>query len=351
MDKITNRQLNILEFIRKNGKASNKEIKGYSGDFFNNLSRITIIRDINDLIKKGLIKKIGKGRGIFYQEIISDRSLKYIDIDEYFKKGPDERMVAFENFNFNVFNNFKNIFSKSELFELKKINKDYLKRIKKLSSTILKKEFERLIIELSWKSSQIEGNTYSLIDTEILIKEHKEAKGHKKEEAIMILNHKKAFDYIFSNKTDFKKITIKKIEDVHRLLVSGLNVFYGIRKRIVGVVGTKYKPLDNQYQLREAIENMTVLINKTINPFLKTFIAIVLISYIQPFEDGNKRTARLISNAILLAYNICPLSYRSVNEADYKKAIILFYEQNNSRFFKELFIQQYKFSVKNYFII
>ena len=74
-----------------------------------------------------------------------------------------------------------------------------------------------------------------------------------------------------------------------------------------------------------------------------------MISYIQPFEDGNKRTARILGNAILLANNTCPLSYRSVNEADYKKAMVLFYEQNSARFFKELFTEQFKFAVENYF--
>jgi len=76
---------------------------------------------------------------------------------------------------------------------------------------------------------------------------------------------------------------------------------------------------------------------------------ISLISYIQPFEDGNKRTARLAGNAILLANNVCPLSFRSIEESDYKKATLLFYEQNNARFLKELFISQFKFSINNYF--
>lgn len=98
-----------------------------------------------------------------------------------------------------------------------------------------------------------------------------------------------------------------------------------------------------RFQLRETMENAAALINKTSNPFVKAFIAVLLISYIQPFEDGNKRTARLVGNVVLLARNVCPLSYRSVDEADYKKAMVLFYEQNNVRTFKELFIQQYKF--------
>ena len=75
----------------------------------------------------------------------------------------------------------------------------------------------------------------------------------------------------------------------------------------------------------------------------------LLIAYIQPFVDGNKRTARLLGNALLMANNACPLSFRSVDEAEYKKDLIVFYEQNSLRAFKELFIEQFKFAVENYF--
>jgi len=128
--------------------------------------------------------------------------LRYIDVDKYFQS--DERKIKFKRFNFDIIKNLKNIFSPEELAELQGLNKQYQERIKKLPDSIIKKEFERLTIELSWKSSRIEGNTYSLIDTEILIKENKEAIGHKKEEAIMILNHKKAIDYILDKKSNLK---------------------------------------------------------------------------------------------------------------------------------------------------
>lgn len=351
MKKLTQRQFNILEFIGAKESVGNQDVKNYLEEKNKEkISRITVVRDINELLKKGLIKKIGRGRNICYQEAIKNKILKHIDVDEYFKKGPDERIVVFDRFNFNIFKELKEIFSKQELEELNELNKNYQKRIKKLGSTVLKKEFERLTIELSWKSSQIEGNTYSLIDTEILIKENKEAKGHKKEEAIMILNHKKALDYILANKNDFKKINLRKLENTHDILIKDLNIPKGIRKRIVGIVGTKYRPLDNEFQIKEVIEKTLKLADGFKNPFLKAIVLVLLISYIQPFEDGNKRTSRLIGNAVFLANNICPLSYRSINEADYKKAIILFYEQNNVRFFKELFIQQFKFAVENYFL-
>ena len=170
-----------------------------------------------------------------------------------------------------------------------------------------------------------------------------------KEEAVMILNHKHALDFIYSDSSYFKKISISKIEDIHRLLIDGLGVSFGLRKNKVGITGTNYRPLDNIHQIREAAEKLVELINQIDNPIEKALIAVAMISYIQPFEDGNKRTARILGDALLLANNYCPLSYRSVQEVEYKKAITLFYEQNNISYFKKLFIEQFKQAVEKYF--
>ena len=344
MNKLTERQLNILEFIKKSGKVSNREIKNYLG----NISRVTIVRDLDFLLDMDLIQQKGKGRGIYYQEKIKKDFLKYIDIDKYFYQEFDKRKLKFEKFNFDVFENINSIFTLEEIKKFQAFNKQYQDRIKKLSSDELKKEFERLTIELSWKSSKIEGNTYSLIDTEILIKERKEAIGHKKEEAIMILNHKKALDYISDKRSDFKRLTLASIRSVHDLIIGGLGVERGMRKNPVRIIGTQYLPLDNQHQIIEAMEKTVKAINKLPDSFSKAIFAIVMISYIQPFTDGNKRTSRLLGNALLMADNICPLSFRSVDETEYKKSLIIFYEQNNLRSFKELFIEQFKFAVENY---
>ncbi len=117
----------------------------------------------------------------------------------------------------------------------------------------------------------------------------------------------------------------------------------------MGITGTAYRPLDNQFQIKDAIEEMCSLINAKENGFEKALLAVVLITCIQPFEDGNKRTGRMISNSLLIAHGACPLSYRSVDSLEYKKAMLLFYEQNNLAAFKQIFIEQNEFSVKNYF--
>ena len=349
MIRLTKRQKAVLEYITKQGPVSNRETLEYLKTAFGKVSRVSIVRDIHALLQDGLTKREGKGRSVLYKVAEKNEVLRYIDVAKYFSKPADQRDSK-ERFDFEIFEKLKNILSKEELSYFASAAQEYAARVKSLSPVALRKEFERLTIEFSWKSSHLEGNTYSLIDTEVLIKENKEAKGHSREEAVMILNHKKALDYVHDRKSNFRKLDLRKIENVQSIIVEGLGVQKGMREKPVGIVGTRYKPLDNKHQIREAMEKACRVINTTRNPAAAALLAIAMISYIQPFEDGNKRTARLIGNAILLAHNYPPLSFRSVDEAEYKKALILFYEQSNLGYFKELFTGQYKFSIENYFL-
>ena len=225
----------------------------------------------------------------------------------------------------------------------------FQKNVAQLSEIEYKKEFERLAIDLSWKSSQIEGNTYSLLETERLLKEKETAAGKTKDEAIMLLNHKDALDFIIENPNYLHPLSVSKIEDIHSLLTKELLIERNLRKRRVGISGTNYKPLDNEFQIAEALKNSCDVINSKTNIFEKSLLSFVLISFIQPFMDGNKRTARIVSNAILINAKYCPLSFRTVDSVEYKKAMLLFYEQNNISSFKEIFINQFEFAVNTYF--
>ncbi|MFH1564915.1 MAG: Fic family protein [bacterium] len=348
---LNKRQDKILEILDKRDGLGISEISSELKIVFKTIAKITINRDLKELVKQGCITTEGKARAVTYKLSPHYNLIRPINIEKYFKIEADRR-EAKKSFDFNIFILLKNdILTEDEKQHLDDLNNEYRKNIKKISLTIKKKELERLIIELSWKSSKIEGNTYTLLETEVLIKEGREAKGHEKQEAVMILNHKKALDYIVKNKSNFKKITIRKIEDVHCLLTQNLGISKNLRKTAVGITGTKYMPFDNQHQIREAMEKTCDAVNAFGSSLSKAIILSILIAYIQPFEDGNKRTSRLMANAILLAYDMCPLSYRKMDEVEYKKAVILFYEQNNLSYFKELFIEQFEFAVKNYFRI
>lgn len=346
--KLNKRQDQILSVLKNGARLSIAEIaKSIEADFVG-VPKITINRDLQKLIDLDFVGRFGQGRATTYALTTHFKLIERIDVQRYFQDEADKRMSK-EMFNFNIFSFLHNLLTEEEKKRLNALNNVYRNNIKKLSETLVKKEFERLLIELSWKSSQIEGNTYTLLETEALLKNNKKAKGHELEESIMILNHKKTFDYIRSHKDTFKIISVSKIEDVHSLLVGGLGIPKNIRNKAVGITGTKYRPLGNKFQVREALEKTCVLVNDEKDPLTKALLLSVMIAYIQPFEDGNKRTSRLIGNAMLIAHDMCPLSYRSVDEVEYKKAVILFYEQNNINYYKQLFVEQFEFAVENYF--
>jgi Fic family protein len=347
MERINNRQEKILTILKAQETLSPQQILE---KLKTKKTIITISRDLSKLVKLKYIKRIGQGRNTSY--LLLPKSLFFRPIDEknYFETEIDQRKII-ENFNFKIFDQLSKttIFNPDEEKILNDLHLQFNQNYSQLSPIIINKEIERITIELSWKSSVIEGNTYSLLETERLFKEGKEAKGKKKEEAIMLLNHKKALTFIFDNKKAFKKISRPKIEEIHKIITQNLNVTNNLRKTLVGITGTKFKPIDNQFQIIEAIENFCQLVNNIPNFFTKSFLSIILLSYIQPFEDGNKRTSRILGNTFLLANNSFPLPLRSVDEDLYKKATLLFYEQNNLTLFKKIFIDQCSFSVNNYF--
>jgi Fic family protein len=347
-EKLSKRQDAILAFVESSESASIGQIQEHIQRSLESVTKMTISRDLEKMLEMNLIERQGAGRAVFYQLSAQYSILKKIDVEKYFAVDSDQREIK-DKFNFDIFNQLKDIFTDAEKNKLFELNEVYKEKIKDISPDALRKEIERLNIDFSWKSSKIEGNTYSLLETEQLIKNQKEASGHSKEEATMILNHKKALEYIGGKRKDFQLVSVSKIENIHSLLVDGLNVTKNLRKTLVGITGTNYKPLDNEFQIKEALEKTCKLVNETKDVFEKAIILMLLIAYIQPFVDGNKRTSRLSGNAILQSFDSCPLSYRSMDEIEYKKAILLFYEQNNISYFKELFLKQFEFAVENYF--
>lgn len=342
------RQVELLNYLTLNAGTSRAELEKSLVN--KGVSRITTIRDLNHLIKLGWVELIGGGKYVRYVLKQGREILVPVDIDQYFSKTTDVRDIKYKGFNFDLINNLKGLFSNDEL-ALFEHGKEKLKiQFNTLDKTILKRELERFTIELSWKSSQIEGNTYSLLETEELIKNKKEARGHDKDEAIMILNHKSAFDTTLKKKESFKNINILDIQSLHSELTKDLGIKSNLRESAVGITGTKYMPIDNKWQIEEALAKLVAHTNILDNIPEKALIYLAMISYLQPFVDGNKRTARMISNAVLLSNDYFPLSYRSVDEVEFKKALVLYYEQNNLFHLKRLFLEQQQFAINNYFL-
>ena len=342
---LSDRQAVILNKLRQTDRISAEQLRQTLGD----ISIATIKREMKALVLLGYTMSSGRGRGSGYALTKLGELLTPVDAHAYCAQEPDAR-GGFESFDSGLLSATPGtVFTDAERARLEAATTSYQARAREISETLTKKELERFVIELSWKSSRIEGNTYTLFDTERLIREGISSEGHSPEEAAMIINHKRAFEFVYANRQLFSgEPSRAAVEEVHRLLVEGLNVGSGLRRQMVGIVGTRYRPLDNQFQINEALDELRRVIGRVKEPYTAALIALLGISYIQPFEDGNKRTARLLVNAVLLARSCAPLSYRSVDEIAYREATLVFYETHSLAPFRDIFVEQYLFAAEQY---
>ena len=340
--------IEILQFLHYHPLANRAEIMV---GLTKAPSDSTMKRLLSAAVKEGNVETAGRGPATKYKLTPQAHVTMPLNLATYFDKDIDEREVQ-ESFNFDLIRDVLpkvEIFTKEELEVLNAAQMEFEKNTEGMTELEYRKEMERLGVDLSWKSSQIEGNTYSLLETERLLKDKQTASGKTKEEAVMLLNHKDALDFVLDVPDYLKELSVHRIEDIHSILTKELEVDRNIRHRRVGITGTNYRPLDNEFQIREALEDTCTLVNGKDNVFEKALLTLVLLSYIQAFVDGNKRTARITSNAVLIANGYCPISFRTVDSIDYKKAMLMFYEQNNIVAFKKIFIEQFLFAVKTYF--
>ena len=338
----------ICHFLKDHPGTSSSEIHVGIGQM---VSYATVKRELQELLANKLVATTGQGKGTKYALHEGYDILFPMNSREYFQKDLDQRSIK-NTFDFKLIETLSRVdslFTAPEKVKLQELQNTFNQRIASLSPEVYKKEFERLAIDLSWKSSQIEGNTYTLLETERLIQEKITASGRTKDEATMVLNHKAAIDFIMEHPETFERLSIRSIEEIHSILIAELNISPNIRHSRVGITGTNYRPLDNEYQINEALHDACKLINQRTDVFEKALLALVLISYIQPFEDGNKRTARIICNALLIHARHCPLSFRTADPITFKEAMLIFYEQNNVSAIKDIFVEQYAFAVETYF--
>lgn len=197
-------------------------------------------------------------------------------------------------------------------------------------SKITAKELEYLTVELSWKSSALEGNTYTLLDTQLLLTEGIKAQGKTEFETQMILNHKNAVVFIVENPNLFSDdIKFATVEELHKIIGHNLGISAGVRKRLVRISASNYTPLSSPQQLRESADTALNTISRLSDPFMKSLMALSLIPYLQIFEDGNKRTGRMLANAILISTIGKGFSLRKVSARKLALAYLAFYEFNS----------------------
>ena len=221
----------------------------------------------------------------------------------------------------------------------------------RLAGTYVRKVFNRLLIDLSWNSSRLEGNTYSLLETQRLLEQGEAAEGKDALEAQMILNHKAAIELLVDQATEvgFNRYTILNL---HALLSDNLladpQACGHLRTREVEISGTVYHPLDVPQVIDECFQQIldtTAAIN---DPFEQAFFAMVHLPYLQPFEDVNKRVSRLSANLPLIRENLSPLSFVDVPEKPYVEGLLGVYELNRIELLRDVFIWAYERSCARY---
>lgn len=213
---------------------------------------------------------------------------------------------------------------------------------------------QRLLIDLSYNSSRLEGNTYSRLDTQKLVVEGITAEGKVHEETVMIINHKEAILFLVENAHDIELNSLT-IRNLHHLLSQDLlanpQACGNIRTIEVDIGKSTYKPLGNPHVLKELFELVLFKARKIEDPFEQSFFLLVHLSYLQAFEDVNKRTARLGCNIPFIKNNVCPLSFTDVARDDYSAALLAIYEKNDIAPMLDLYGWAYRRSCEHYGVV
>lgn len=219
------------------------------------------------------------------------------------------------------------------------------------AGTFAKDILNRLLIDLSWASSQLEGNTYSRLDTERLIEFGQAAEGKNALETQMILNHKQAIEYLVLNPENARVHTDTLIA-LHAFLSDGLMADPAavgrIRRRAVEIGGSVYLPIALPQRLEELFGIVTQMAAEITDPFEQAFFLMVHLPYLQPFEDVNKRVSRLAANIPFIRHNLCPLSFIDVPQQAYVDGMLGVYELNRVDLLRDVFVWAYERSCQQY---
>lgn len=298
--------------------------------------RQTLTRYLSQLIRTGAVWSQGQGAATRYFAA---------DLPAYFAVAAEQRPTA----RFDIARVSKGLprFTTTQLKRLHAAAQLPVSTVEDITRAVR----EQLLIELSWASSRLEGNTYSLLETQALIEYGQEAQGKAWEETRMILNHRDAIRHLLDHAGTLP-LDYTTLRDLHALLSDGLlgnPADSGrIRQRKVFIGHSAYQPLDNQYQLREAVDQLFASVQAEADPFNRALMLLAGVSYVQPFVDCNKRTGRVIANLPLLQARCPPLSFVSVDKQGYLEGLIAYYELGIGQVLADTFERGYLKSAEAY---
>lgn len=340
------------------------------------IARRTAQRQISQLIASGRIIAAGEGRARRYFSITpastaSDPSAAYAakpdafpaytplsadsrDIGAYIDRPVETRKpVGYQR-------DFLDTYQPNKTFYLSDSLRRQLHHIgktpdaKAAAGTYSRAILNRLLIDLSWASSHLEGNTYSRLDTRELIEKGKAAKGKASIETQMILNHKTAIELLVDNieEARFNRYTLMNLHSAlsENLLPNPADEGR-VRLHAVDIGKSVYRPLSAPQQINDTLDALLSKANLIEDQFEQSFFMMVHLPYLQPFADINKRTSRLMANLPLFRANLCPLTFLGVPEQAYSRATLGVYELTRVELLRDLYVWAYERTTQEYLAI
>ena len=332
----------ILDYVATHSGAGREDIRRHAA---REVSDTTVWRALRRLVDEGHLEVSGKGRATRY-------SLAGADVVRAHLRTPHTRRkpVGYNK-------EFLDRYVPDKTFYLGDQDRQRLREAgtpaggPMPAGTYARRILERLLVDLSWASSRMEGNTYNILETERLIRFGEEATGKDRKEAVMILNHKEAIQYVVDN---LSAITISRgdICNIHALLADGLLIDPAMAGRLrrmpAGITFSSYKPLEDRYDIEEEFNILIAKAAEITDPFEQSLFLLVHIPYLQAFDDINKRTSRIASNVPLLKAELAPMSFLTMDDGGYIDGLIGVYELNNVALLREIYIDAYLASAENY---
>lgn len=335
-------------------------------------SRRSLQRWLTDLIDQGRLRKEGQGRATRYlrgkivtagalataqakmtaqAEILIPLSIEAEQIEAHVRQPVQKRTPV--GYNRAFLDNYRpNVsFYLTESIRSELLAQGQVVGTVEPAGTYVRQIAHRLLIDLSWNSSRLEGNTYSLLETERLLSSGEAAVGKNALEAQMILNHKEAIEFLIASAGEigFNRYTLLNL---HALLSDNLledpQASGRLRSIAVGIGQTVFHPIEGPQRIEECFQQILDTAAAIDDPFEQAFFAMVHLPYLQPFEDVNKRVSRLAANIPLIQRNLCPLSFVDVSQQTYISAMIGIYELNRVELLRDVFVWAYKRSCARY---
>jgi hypothetical protein len=332
----------ILDYIAANPGAGREDIRKAVAP---ETSGPTMWRALKRLTDEGKLSTSGKGRATGYTIAGSAKVRAYLQTP-YNRRPP-------KSYN----KDFLDGYVPDKTFYLSASERERLYEAGRPTGPLLpagtypRRILEKLLVDLAWASSRMEGNTYDILQTEELVRFGKEATGKDRKEAVMILNHKEAIQYLVDNIGEIG-INRQDICNIHALLSDDLLIDPAMAGRLrrmpAGISHSSYTPPDDEFVIEEEFRIIVEKAAAIADPFEQSFFLLVHIPYLQAFVDVNKRTSRIASNISLLKADLAPMSFVTMDDKSYTDGLIGIYELNNVSLLREICIDAYRTSAENY---